>query len=144
VTPPGSIVLAFCEEVVVLLVELGVVEQRYQAVLEVLGGATVVDVARRYGVARQTVHGWLRRYADQGLAGLVDKSSKPDTCPHQTPAMVEARIVEMRRVHPGWGPRTIVYHLGREGVEPLPSRSAVYRALIRQNLVDPQQRRKRR
>lgn len=24
------------------------------------------------GVARQTVHGWLRRYADQGLAGLVD------------------------------------------------------------------------
>jgi transposase len=42
------------------------VEQRYQAVLEVLGGATVTDVARRYGVARQTVHGWLRRYADQG------------------------------------------------------------------------------
>ncbi|MGB8361706.1 MAG: hypothetical protein WCE80_09930, partial [Acidimicrobiia bacterium] len=48
VTPPGSILLAFCEEVVVLLVELGVVEQRYQAVLEVLGGASVTDVARRY------------------------------------------------------------------------------------------------
>lgn len=66
----------------IVLVELGVVEQRYQAVLEVLRGATVTDVARRYGVARQTVHGWLRRYADQGLAGLVDRSSKPDTCPH--------------------------------------------------------------
>ena len=91
-----------------MLVELGVVEQRYQAVLEVLGGATVVDVARRYGVARQTVHGWLRRYAsDDRMAGLVDRSSKPDTCPHQTPAAVEARIVEMRRAHRGWGPRTI-------------------------------------
>ena len=127
-----------------MLVELGVVEQRYQAVLEVLGGATVTDVARRYGVARQTVHGWLRRYADQGLAGLVDRSSRPDSCPHQTPAEVEARIVEMRRAHPGWGPRTIVYHLGREGVVPLPSRSAVYRALLRHKLIDPQQRKRRR
>ena len=127
-----------------MLVELGVVEQRYQAVLEVLGGATVTDVARRYGVARQTVHGWLRRYADQGLAGLVDRSSKPESCPHQTPVEVEARIVEMRRAHPGWGPRTIVYHLGREGVVPLPSRSAVYRALVRHRLIDPQQRRRRR
>ena len=80
-----------------MLVELTVVEQRYQAVLEVLGGATVVDVARRHGVASQTVHGWLRRYASKGLAGLVDRSSRPDTCPHQTPAVIEARIVEMRR-----------------------------------------------
>ena len=43
-----------------MLVELGLVEQRYRAVLEVLDdGATVVDVARRYGVARQTVHNLL-------------------------------------------------------------------------------------
>jgi len=127
-----------------VLVELGVVEQRYRAVLEVLGGAAVTDVARRYGVARQTVHGWLRRYADQGLAGLVDKSSKPDTCPHQTPAEVGVRIVEMRRAHPGWGPRTIGYHLALEGIDPAPSRSSIYRALVRHNLVDRQQRRKRR
>ena len=47
-----------------MLVELGLVEQLYQAVLEVLNdGAAVVDVARRYGVARQTVHEWLGRYA---------------------------------------------------------------------------------
>jgi transposase-like protein len=40
-----------------VLVELGLVEQRYKAVLEVLNdGATVSDVARRYGVVRQTVH----------------------------------------------------------------------------------------
>jgi transposase InsO family protein len=128
----------------IVLVELGVVEQRYQAVLEVLRGVSVTDVARRYGVARQTVHVWLRRYADQGLAGLVDRSSKPDSCPHQTPAEIEARIVEMRRAHPGWGPRTIGYHLEREGIVPVPSRSSIYRALVRHNLIDPQQRRKRR
>jgi hypothetical protein len=43
-----------------VLVELGVTEQRYRAVLEVLEeGASVTEVARRYGVARQTVHQWL-------------------------------------------------------------------------------------
>jgi len=128
-----------------VLVELGVVEQRYAAVLEVIrDGVTVTEVAHRYGVTRQTVHRWLRRYAARGLAGLVDWPARPESCPHQTPAEVEARIVEMRRAHPGWGPRTIVYHLGREGVEPLPSRSAVYRALVRHRLIDPQQRKRRR
>ena len=127
-----------------VLVELGVVEQRYQAVLEVLAGAPVTDVARRYGVARQTVHGWLRRYGSDGLAGLVDRSSKPESCPHQMPAVVEVRVVEMRRAHPGWGPRTILYHLEQEGVDPVPSRSGIYRALLRHDLVDQTARRKRR
>ncbi len=45
-----------------MLVELGAVEQRYRAVLEVLEeGVSVTEVARRCGVVRQTVHGWLRR-----------------------------------------------------------------------------------
>jgi len=45
----------------VVLVELNVVEQRYRAVLEVLEGASVIEVARRNGVTRQTVHEWRRR-----------------------------------------------------------------------------------
>ena len=53
-----------------MLAELGAVEQRYRAVLEVLEeGVSVTEVARRYGVARQTVHEWLARYAADGLAG---------------------------------------------------------------------------
>jgi transposase InsO family protein len=133
------------EEAVVVLVELGLVEQRFQAVLEVLNdGATVTDVARRYGVARQTVHEWLRRYAAKGLGGLADRSSRPRSCPHQMDPVVEARIVEMRRAHPGWGPRTILFWLEREGVVPLPGRSSVERCLVRHGLVTPQARRRRR
>ena len=128
-----------------MLVGLGLVEQRYRAVLEVINdGATVVDVARRNGVARQTVHGWLRGYAAHGLAGLADKSSRPASCPHQMSAVVEARIVEMRAAHPGWGPRTIVAHLRREGVSPVPGRTSVERCLIRHQLVTPQARRRKR
>jgi hypothetical protein len=40
----------------VVLVELRVVDQRVSAVPEVLDGASVVGVAARYGVSRQTVH----------------------------------------------------------------------------------------
>ncbi len=127
-----------------MLVELGLVEQRYKAVSEVLEGATVTDVARRNGVVRQTVHDWLRRYAKEGLAGLADASSKPQSCPHQMPPEVEARIIELRREHPGWGPRTIGHRLEREGVEPLPGRTSIYRCLVRHGLITPERRRKRR
>jgi transposase InsO family protein len=126
-----------------MLVELGLVEQRYQAVLEVLDGVAVIEVARRNGVSRQTVHEWLHRYSASGLAGLADRSSRPDSCPHQMPAVVEARVVEMRKAHPGWGPATILYWLGKRNVEPLPSRSAVYRALVRHGLVDTKTRKRR-
>ena len=128
-----------------MLVELGVVEQRYQAVLEVLNdGATVTDVARRCGVARQTVHEWLRRYASQGLAGLADGSARPLSCPHQMPPEVEARIVELRREHPAWGPRTIGHQLGREEVVALPALSSIYRCLVRHRLITAQSRKRKR
>jgi transposase InsO family protein len=126
-------------------VELGLVEQRYRAVLEVLNdGATVTDVARRYGVVRQTVHTWLRKYAASGLGALADQSSRPGSCPHQMAPEVEALIVEWRRAHPTWGPRTLVSRLARAGADPLPGRSSVYRALVRHRLVDPKRRRRRR
>jgi len=128
-----------------MLVELGVVEQRYRAVLEVLEeGLPVTEVARRYGVARQTVREWLSRYANGGLGGLADRSSRPASCPHQMPPEVEARIAGMRRDHPGWGPSRILWELERAGVTPLPGRSAVYRALVRHGLVDPKKRKRRR
>jgi transposase InsO family protein len=135
---------AVAEEAVIVLVELGLVEQRSQAVLEVLEGASVTGVARRWGVARQTVHEWLRKYAAGGLGGLADRSSRPLSCPHQMVPIVEARVIEMRRAHPGWGPRTIRSWLERDGVWPLPGRSSIERCLIRHGLVIPQARRRKR
>ena len=119
-------------------------EQRYQAVLAVVSdGETVSSVAARFGVHRKTVHGWLARYEAEGLAGLADRSHRPRSCPHQTSADVEAVIATMRSSHPGWGPRRLVHELGRAGVDPVPSESAVYRALVRLNLIDPSGRRRR-
>jgi len=101
-----------------VLVELGVMEQRYAAVLEVLrDGASVTEVGRRYGVARQSVHRWLRLYAGRGLAGLVDQPSKPDGCPHQMSPQVEALIVELRGGASAVGSSDVVVPVGGSGCE---------------------------
>ena len=127
-----------------MLVELSVVEQRYAAVLEVINdAASVTDVAFRFGVTRQTVHRWLRLYAVEGLAGLADGSTAPLSCPHQMAVEVEARIVELRRLQPGWGQRTIRFRLEAEQVVPLPSVSAIYRCLVRHQLIVPEARRRK-
>jgi hypothetical protein len=110
----------------IVLVELGLVELRYQAVREVLNdGASVTDVARRNKVSRQTVHEWLVKYANRGLPGLMDRSTKPMSCPYQMSPVVESRIVELRRKQPGWGPRTLVHLLGVEGFDPVPGGTSV-------------------
>ena len=121
-----------------MLVELSVVEQRYQAVLAVIrDGVPVVEVANRFGVSRQAVHRWLRWYEDQGLAGLVDRSHRPPRCSHQMDPAIEVWVLEARRRNPDWGPRRLVHEAVRAGLDPVPSRSGVYRALKRAGLIDP-------
>jgi transposase InsO family protein len=127
-----------------VLLELTVAEQRFNAVMEVIrDGLKVIEVAERYGVSRQTVHGWLRRYATGGLDALADRSHRPDSCPHQMPAAVEARICELRRHHPSWGQRRLAHELARDGVDPPPGLTSIYRALVRNGLIQPKARRRR-
>jgi transposase InsO family protein len=124
---------------------MSVAEQRYQAVLAVIAeGRTVTEVAAQWKVSRQTLHAWLARYELEGLEGLADRSHRPGSCPHQMPAALEARVLEMRRAHPFWGPRRIVVELRRSGSEPVPSESAVYRCLVRAQVIAPQRRKARR
>jgi transposase InsO family protein len=127
------------------LVELSVMEQRYQAVVAVVqDGWKITEVAARLGVTRQAVHKWIARYEAGGLAALADRSHRPNSCAHQISPELEALICELRRQHPGWGPRRILHELGRKGVDPLPGRSSIYRCLKRHNLIELRRRKKRR
>jgi transposase InsO family protein len=127
-----------------VLVELKLVEQRYRAVIDVLDGMSVTEVARRNKVSRQSVHTWLRRYANGGMAALADKSSKPESCPHQMAPLTEARVISLRREHPRWGPRSIRTRLAHEGFAPVPGLSSIYRTLVRHHLLEPTQRKRAR
>jgi transposase InsO family protein len=127
-----------------MITELSVMEQRYQAVSAVIhDGFSVVEVASRFGVSRQTIHSWLLKYEKSGLPGLTNHSHKPKGCSHQISSRIDVLICEMRRRNPGWGPRRIEFELNKSGVSPMPSRSAIYRAIKRANLIDPLSRRRR-
>src|SRR6476620_7402573 len=105
--------------------ELSVAEQRYQAVMAVIAdGLSISQVAEKVGVSRQTLHAWLARYEAAGLEGLVDRSHRPVSCPHQMPAQVAAAMLELLRSRPYWGPRRLVFELVKRTVAPLPSESA--------------------
>lgn len=112
-------------------------EYRYRAVCEVLGGSPIGEVAVRYGTTRQSLDAWRARFKQEGMDGLVDRSRRPHVSPTKLCADVEALICQMRRKHPRWGARRISYELGRQGLERVPSRATVHRALARNGLVDP-------
>jgi transposase InsO family protein len=61
-----------------------------------LGGWPAARIAEQLGVSRATVHKWIRRYREEGLAGLADRSSRPRSCPTRTSARVEARVLALR------------------------------------------------
>jgi transposase InsO family protein len=120
------------------------VEHRYRAVQEVLSGQPVTEVAARFGVSRQSVYDWRRRYQADGLSGLRELSRRPHTSPGRLAAQIEAQICEMRRAHRRWGARRISFELARLGVVPAPSRATVHRVLVRNGLVDVQDQQHRR
>jgi winged helix-turn helix protein len=81
--------------------EMSVTEQRYKAVLAVIGeGPTVSEVATDWGVSRRTLHRWLVRYEGDGLEGLNNRSHRPAQSRHQMPPTVEAMVLEMRYGEP--------------------------------------------
>jgi transposase InsO family protein len=95
-------------------------------VLRIESGRPVAHVAAEMGISRPTAYKWWNRWRDEGVDGLVDRSSRPWSCPHRTPAEVEAAIVELRTTLKQ-GPARIGGQLG------VPA-STVHRVLVRMGL----------
>ncbi|SDP78549.1 helix-turn-helix domain-containing protein, partial [Lentzea jiangxiensis] len=53
------------------------VHGRLVLVTRVAAGRPVAHVAKELGVSRQCAHRWVRRFRDEGAAGLADRSSRP-------------------------------------------------------------------
>jgi transposase InsO family protein len=77
-------------------------------------------------ISRPTAYKWWHRYCEEGVAGLEDRSSRPRSCPHQTPRRLERRIERLRRSRK-LGPARIA------GILEMPA-STVHRVLVRLGL----------
>jgi len=75
------------------------------------------------------------------IDGLADRSHAPKAHRWRVSADLEAVICAPS--HRRWGPRRLVFELDRRGY-PEVSRSTVYRVLVRQQLLEPVSRRRRR
>lgn len=90
------------------------------------------DLCLRFNISPQTAYKWLRRYAEQGSAGLQERSRRPFDCPHQTPSDLESEVLALRQAHPAWGGRKISHALGCR-IAP----STVTNVLHRHDLIAP-------
>jgi transposase InsO family protein len=70
-------------------------EQMARMVLE--QGFTLKLAAASFNVSAKTAAKWVRRYREQGVAGLADRSSRPQRLHRPTPALQVERVEVLRR-----------------------------------------------
>ena len=99
---------------------------RLLLIQRVRSGMTQAQAADMQGVSRATACKWSRRYQEEGVAGLRDRSSRPRRTPHALSPKKVAAICRLRR-REGVGPQRIAFDLGM-------ARSTVYGVLRRKGL----------
>jgi transposase-like protein len=75
---------------------------------------SVSELSRRYGLSRQTLHRWKRRYEQEGLIGLEPRSRRPHRSPRQAISQEwKEAVFELKRRRRHWGAKKIVAELKR-------------------------------
>ncbi|PJN35487.1 hypothetical protein CG747_38280 [Streptomyces sp. CB02959] len=97
---------------------------------EVTGNVSLT--CRYYGISRNCFYKWQRRYQEQGIEGLRDRSSAPHHSPNATDADIVNKIVYLRQNY-HFGPMKIRMYLQRYHDIDIAC-SAVYRILKRLGL----------
>lgn len=69
---------------------------RWLIVERAAAGTQPAVIAEQLGISSATVYKWLRRYAEEGPAGLADRSSRPHTSPRRVSAEIEQRVLAAR------------------------------------------------
>ncbi len=77
---------------------------RERAVKRVIEGETAAAVAESVGLSKSRLYKLIRRWKDEGAAGLQDRSARPERSPLRTSRARERHILRLRRKR--WsGPR---------------------------------------
>jgi transposase InsO family protein len=103
-------------------------------------GANMSELCAQFGISRKTGYKLLKRVAQEGCAGVAERSRRPAYSPTRTSSEMETRIIELRHVHPAWGARKLHRRLLDLGHQSIPSPSTITRILERHGLIDEQAR----
>lgn len=102
------------------------------------------ELCRRYGISRKTGYKWLARYAATGPAGLLERSHRPQACPHATAPALIREILQLRKAW-GWGARKLhQLLLDTYPAEQVPAVPTLHRILERHGRIRRRRRSQRR
>lgn len=77
-------------------------------------GNYITDLSKKYEVSRKTVYKWTRRYQEEGLDGLKERSRAPRISPNQTKDHIVEILIDEKCIHKSWGPKKIIAFLQRK------------------------------
>ena len=102
------------------------------------GELSVSRLCETFDVSRKTAYKWIDRYADGGVAELLERSRRPLSNPRSTSREVVSLVVAMRKEYPFWGPKKLLTMLGTAypGLK-LPANSTVGHLLARHGMTRP-------
>jgi transposase-like protein len=115
----------------------------FQVRLEIMeqasAGLNDTHIATALDCSRWTVRKWRRRSLKRGRVGLASQMGRPATGPVSTfPQELQQAILHLRKLHPGWGPATLLAALKMDASwrdQPLPSRAQIARLLKQAGLT---------
>ena len=108
------------------------------------GQRTVAGLCREFGICRTTAYKYVRRFEEEGLEGLKERSRAPHVLPRQTTPEIRDLLIAARKTHPTWGPRKLKAWLeDRTPSLELPYPSTIGEILKGAGLVHPRRRRAR-
>lgn len=92
--------------------------------------------AKEINVDRKTLMKWVKRYNEQGLSGLEDKSRRPKTSPFKTCKAIEEKVIELRK-NTGFSSRRLKMEFELDI-----GHNTINRILKDNNLIDKQRKKK--
>jgi transposase InsO family protein len=101
------------------------------------------ELCELFGISREAGYYCVRRFREDGIEGLKERSRAPKSCPHRVDPAVEALLIEARRKHPTWGPKKLLPWLSKRHDVDLPSRSTASEIIKRAGLCGVRRRRRR-
>ena len=90
-------------------------------------------LCREYGISRPTAYKWIERYLNG--ENLSDHSRRPFHSPQRIDPIIEAAIIQMRRMYPALGAKKIHRMMLNDGVLVPPAVSTINAVLKRNGLI---------
>lgn len=108
-----------------------------------LGEEPFTELCEEFGVARKTGYKWVKRFSEQGMAGLVEGSRVPEHMPRQISNEILCEIFKARQKKEYWGGRKISRYLRNQGFREVPHARTIDRYLKRGGYVTPRRGRRK-